>query len=97
MSKWLVVNKKADFKGIGEKFHIDQVTARVIRNREIIEEADIRQYLEGGMKDLHNPHLLKDVDKLTDILMEKIQKRKPFLSVAYLIHNRRVYGQESAL
>ena len=77
MSKWLVVNKKADFKGIGEKFHIDQVTARVIRNREIIEEADIRQYLEGGMKDLHNPHLLKDVDKLTDILMEKIQKRKP--------------------
>lgn len=76
MSKWLVINKKADFKGIGKKFHIDQVTARVIRNRDIIEEEDIRQYLEGGIQDLHNPHLLKDVDKLTDILVEKIQEKK---------------------
>ena len=31
MQQWLLMNKKADFKAIGEKFQIDQVTARIIR------------------------------------------------------------------
>ena len=38
MQKWVVINKKADFKGIGERLGIDQVTARIIRNRDIVEE-----------------------------------------------------------
>ena len=76
MSKWVVLNKKADFKGIGEKFHIDQVTARIIRNRDVIEEEDIRLFLEGGIADLHNPHLLKDGDKMVAILEEKIKAKK---------------------
>lgn len=76
MKKWLVLNKKADFKGIGERFQIDQVTARIIRNREITEEEDIRLYLQGGMKDLHNPHLLKDGDKLVEILEQKVKEGK---------------------
>ena len=45
MQQWLVTNKKADFKAIGEKFQIDQVTARIIRNRDVIEEDDIRKFL----------------------------------------------------
>ena len=39
--KWYVQSKKADFKAVGEKYGIDQVTARIIRNRDIIEDADI--------------------------------------------------------
>lgn len=72
----MVYNKKADFKGIGEKFQIDQVTARIIRNRDIIEEKDIELYLRGGLKDLHNPHLLKDADVLVEILIQKIKQQK---------------------
>lgn len=77
MQQWLVINKKADFKGIGERFGIDQVTARIIRNREVIEEDEIQKYLYGGMEDLHNPHLLKDADLLIDILARKIEEQKP--------------------
>ena len=44
MQQWLVMNKKADFKAIGEKFKIDQVTARILRNREIVEDEDIRSF-----------------------------------------------------
>jgi len=77
MQKWLVLNKKADFKAIGEKYQIDQVTARIIRNREVIEDDDIRRYLYGGMNDLHNPHLLKDGEKLVQILIQKIKEKKP--------------------
>ncbi len=76
MKKWIVITKKADFKAIGERFSIDQVTARVIRNRDIIEEEDIRLFLHGGIADMHNPHLMKDADKLVDILERKIQEQK---------------------
>lgn len=76
MQQWLVINKKADFKAIGEKYHIDQVTARIIRNRDVVEEEDIRMYLRGDIRDLHNPHLLKDADKLAEILVHKIRDKK---------------------
>lgn len=76
MKQWLVINKKADFKAIGEKFHIDQVTARIIRNRDVVEEEEIQKYLYGGMADLHDPSLLKDAEKLVDILYHKIQEKK---------------------
>lgn len=76
MQQWLVMNKKADFKAIGEKFKIDQVTARILRNREIVEDEDIRSFLYGGMEDLHNPHSLKDGEKLVEILCQKIEQKK---------------------
>lgn len=73
MEKWIVYNKKADFKGIGARYGIDQVTARIIRNRDITEEEEIRLFLQGGLSDLCDPHLLKDVELLTDILADKIK------------------------
>lgn len=76
MQQWILINKKADFKAIGEKFHIDQVTARIMRNRELVEEEDIRRFLSGDLNDLYNPHLLKDGDCLVDILVEKIQSKQ---------------------
>ena len=76
MQQWLLTNKKADFKALGEKFHIDQVTARLIRNRDVIEEEDIRRYLYGDINDLYDPHLLKDGELLVDILAEKIRGKK---------------------
>lgn len=77
MQQWFVINKKADFKKIGERFGIDQVTARIIRNREVVEDNEIQTYLYGGLEDLHNPHLLKDADFLVDILAHKIEEQKP--------------------
>ena len=77
MEKWIVYNKKADFKGIGARYGIDQVTARIIRNRDITEEEEIRLFLQGGLSDLHVPHFLKDVELLTDILADKIKGGAP--------------------
>lgn len=77
MEKWVVVNKWADFEGIGKRFGIDPVTARVIRNRGLTGEAEIERYLNGTLEDLHEPHLLKDADLLVDILLKKIDKHAP--------------------
>lgn len=74
MEKWVVVNKGADFAGIGKRFGIDPVTARVIRNRGLTDEAEIERYLNGTLGDLCDPHLLKDADLLVDILLEKIKE-----------------------
>ncbi len=74
MEKWVVYGKRADFKAIGEKFGIDQVTARVIRNRDIVGDEQIRLFLQGGLQDLFDPHLLKDAEKLCGLLVEKIQE-----------------------
>lgn len=76
MEKWLVLNKGADFNGIGKKFHINPVTARLIRNRDITDESAIQKYLYGTLEELYDSYLLKDVVLLTDILKEKIEQKK---------------------
>lgn len=76
MEKWVVSAKRADFKGIAQKFGIDQVTARLIRNRDVTGEEEIACYLHGGLSALNSPHLLKDADKLVQILTEKIRNGK---------------------
>lgn len=76
MKQWMVLNKKADFKAIGERFGIDQVTARIIRNRDIIEEEEIRKFLDGSIQDLNNPHLLYEAELLVKILVKKIKDQK---------------------
>lgn len=75
--KWFVAGKKADFRAISEKYGIDQVTARIIRNRGIIEDKDIAGYLKPNLTSLYSPHLMKDMDRLIAILQEKIHKKRP--------------------
>lgn len=76
MQKWMVAAKKADFKAIGEKFQIDQVVARIIRNRDVVGEENIRIFLEGGLSDLPDAHQMKDMKKLTEMLAEKIRNHR---------------------
>ena len=70
MQQWVVTSKRADFKEIGRRFGIDQVTARIIRNRDVIGEDAIAQYLNGSLKDLYEPRLLPDMEKAISILKE---------------------------
>lgn len=72
MAKWVVMTKRADFDSIGKKFAISPVLARLIRNRDIIEEDDIRKFLTGTAEELYDPFLLKDMEKTVRILAEKI-------------------------
>ena len=54
MEKWFVINKGADFEKLGKEFGISPVTARLIRNREVIGEAAFERYLNGSLKDLYH-------------------------------------------
>lgn len=77
MEKWFVIQKGADFNALAKRFGISPVTARLIRNREVVGEAAVEKYLNGTLKDLYDPHLLKDADHLVDILLDKIREGKP--------------------
>lgn len=74
--KWVVAAKRADFKKIAETFQIDQVTARLIRNRDIVGEEAIEIYLNGSLLHLHSPHLMKGLDRAVEILTDKIDQQK---------------------
>lgn len=72
MQKWVVSAKRADFQKLSEEFHIDPVIARLIRNRDVVGEDAVREYLTAGLESLHSPWLLKDMDRAAEILGEKI-------------------------
>lgn len=72
MEKWVVTAKKADFQGIGRKYGVDPVIARIIRNRDITGDEAIEEYLNGTLADIPSWKLLKDIDKAVEIISGKI-------------------------
>ncbi len=76
MAKWYVATKKADFNRIGEKYHIDPVVARIIRNRDIQTEEEIQKYLYGTEEALYDPYLLKDIENAARALLGAVKAKE---------------------
>ena len=76
MEKWFIMRKGAPFQEIAEKFHIHPVLARLIRNRDVVGDENIRMYLHGTIADLHDGILMKDMNRAIDLILEKIQDGK---------------------
>ncbi len=74
--KWMLTSKRADYQEIGKQFGIDPLLAKLIRNRDIIDEADIEAYLRGTVKDMHNPLLLKGMKEAADLVEAAIHQGK---------------------
>ena len=73
--KWLIQTKRADFNKIAEKFNISPILARIIRNRDVVEDSDIDTYLNGRFEQISSPWLFKDMDKAVDIIKIKIAEQ----------------------
>ena len=76
MERWVMIRKGADFAGIGKKFQISPRLACLIRNRDVVGEEAIGQYLNGTIGDLCDGMLMKDMDKAVEILREKLEEGK---------------------
>ena len=72
MKKWFVSAKKADFTEIGKKFDITPMTARIIRNRDVVGDEQIRKYLQGSTADLYSPWDLSGMREGTALLQQTI-------------------------
>lgn len=75
MEKWFVAAKKADFEKWASEFKISPVLARIIRNRDLTEEEEVRKFLYGTLEDCYSPWLLKDMDKAIDFITGAIENR----------------------
>jgi len=73
MKRWVLLRKGADFAAISQKFHISPRLAGLIRNRDIIGDKAIDDYLNGTIADLHDGMQMRDMDRAVDILSEKIR------------------------
>lgn len=76
MQKWRVYSKKADFDAIGSRFNIDLVTARIIRNRDVTDMENVDMYLNGTLDRLHDPMMMKDMDKAVSVIASSIRDNK---------------------
>ena len=70
--RWYLQTKKADFNEISRKFNISPILARLIRNRDVVGDENIRNYLSANIERLSSPWLFKDMDRAVDILKIKI-------------------------
>ena len=76
MAKWLVYSKRADFEKIAETFSISPMMARILRNRDLVSEEEIRRFLTGTVDDLYPTALLKDLQEGVLCIQEKIRQKK---------------------
>ena len=53
MAKWFMAAKKADFNKIAQRFQIDPVIARIMRNRDLVTEEEIHLFLQGRKRLRH--------------------------------------------
>lgn len=75
-TQWLIQAKKADFQAIGSAIGISPVTARLIRNRDVVGMDAVYQYLNGTVADLYEPMLLPDMGRCLEVLQRKIEEKK---------------------
>ncbi|MCM1187024.1 MAG: single-stranded-DNA-specific exonuclease RecJ [Lachnoclostridium sp.] len=76
MEKWFVAAKKADFDKWAKDFGISPVLARILRNRDLTEESDIKKFLRGTLDDCYSPWLLKDMDKAVEVIEQALSEKK---------------------
>ncbi|WP_373898265.1 hypothetical protein ACER0A_008105 [Haloimpatiens sp. FM7315] len=81
MKKWFVKNKKTDYKKLALKYGISEVVAKILVNRDIIEEESIKSFLNPCYENLHNPRDMKDLVKAVLIMKQKIEEGKKIMVV----------------
>ena len=74
---WMVQTKRADFEGLSKKLGVSPVSVRIMRNRGMETEEEMRRYLYGTEADLYDGSLMLDMDLAAGILEEKLKEGAP--------------------
>lgn len=63
-------------KSIAAKFGISEVLARILVNREITTQDDIKVFLDPTRNDFYNPFLLPDMEKAVDRIIKAVKEKE---------------------
>lgn len=78
MSEWKLLAKRADFDQIASRYGIDPVVARIIRNRDIINDEDIDMFLNGTRDNLRDASQMTDMMKACSLIQQYISEDLSF-------------------
>lgn len=74
--KWTQIVRGGDAR-VAETFGIDPLTARIILNRDLSSDEEIRRFLYGTLDDMDDPLMLDQISEAAELLHEKILQHKP--------------------
>lgn len=75
-NQWRLRVTKCDIDTIAREAKINKITAKILANRNIKEINEVKKFMNPSLKDLHDPFLMQDMDKGTDIIIDALEEGK---------------------
>ena len=75
-NKWMLRRRKIDLRKLSQDTGISEIIASILVNRNLNTEDDIKKFMNPDIAYLHNPMLMKDMDKGTDIMLKALRDNK---------------------
>ncbi len=73
--KWVLKEfDKEEVIGISKKYGISPITAIILYNRGVREEQEIKNFLDCDLSVMHDPYLMKDIDKAAERILTAKEK-----------------------
>lgn len=73
---WMLQTKRADFNGLAMRLGVSPVAVRIMRNRGLLDEREMRKYLYGTLDDLYDPRQMKGMETAAGIVEKKLIEGK---------------------
>ncbi len=75
--KWQIYDvNEEEVNRISNEYEINKLLATILYNRNIVDDEDIRTFLNPTRNDFHNPYLMPDMEKAIDRIQEAIEKKE---------------------
>ena len=73
---WMLQTKRADFNGLAMRLGVSPAAVRIMRNRGLLDEREMRKYLYGTLDDLYDPRQMKGMETAAGIIEKKLIEGK---------------------
>lgn len=74
MARWMLKQCRANIKELSQKTGISEIIISILLNRGIKTGEEIIRFMNPKLENLHNPMIMKDMDKGTDIIKGAIEQ-----------------------